>query len=593
MSTLASHSGMAQTFSWSTTTNFDITNGTPLVLTSTVSRAGIMNSANGKSPIVNIGIDHPFCADIDITLTSPAGTTIILTSDNGGSGDNYTNTYFSNSATTQITSGSAPFTGGYLPEESFSAFDGELADGVWTLTIEDDASGDDGILVSGSFLIGSNNFFSYELTDGSIAHTGSYQNDLILPGTGVTWGNNIHNQANSALEFNGTSNATASTQAKPTTGVTLAAWIKPSNITPDQKIIGIADEANVTDLVSLGIKDGTADFEVREENGNGRVSMGAIITDKWVHIAGTWSSDDNMLRLYVNGELVGTTTGPGAPLSFTPANTTSYYPVFGAAAWDNNAYKYTGSMDDMRAYSKALSEWQIKDIVANYNQQCETAVELPVEGNSCSGTYYAQNYGGNGANGPATNCGGNTGGDSWFSITVPASGDLTISSDAVTGSDADDILIEAYTGSCGNLTYLDCNDAGGGFSELELTGLTPGDVIYAKSWYYSNNAFGQYVVCAFEPVSDVGIDEVDNSISMTLFPNPATDQVTIEADLENTTDVSITLTNSMGQVMKTIEVNNTNSILHSIDVSELPNGIYFVKLKSSEISSTKRLIIKQ
>lgn len=589
----ASHSGIAQTFHWyNTTANSNITNGTPLVLNSNVSNAGILNSSEGKSPVVGVAITHPYCDDITITLTSPAGTTITLTSGNGGAGDNYTSTFFSHSATTPITSGSAPFTGNYLPEESLSAFDGELADGIWTMTIEDTYSADDGTFDLGVFRIGNLNYFSYFLDNQSILHAGSFANNLNLPTSGVTWGANIHNKANSALVFDGTNVVTTSAQKKPTTGITMAAWIKPSDVNSDQKIMGIADESNVTDLVSIGVYNGTADFEVREENGSGRISMGTLTNNEWVHIAGTWSVSDNTMRLYVNGELVGSTSGPGANLSFTPANTTSYFPTFGAAAWNTNSFRYEGSMDDMRAYDAALSEWEIKDLVANYNQYCETAVELPVEGNSCSGTYYAHNYGGNGVNGPSTQCAGNNGGASWFTVTVPASGNVTISSSEVTGSYLADNVIEIYDGTCGNLTYIDCeDDVNAAFAEVVLTGRTPGEVLYVKSWEYNNNTFGQYVICAFDPT--LSIDEKENSISLNLYPNPANDMVMIQAELENSSDVSIRLMNSIGQEVKTIEINNAQSIQHSFDVSELPTGVYLVNLKSDKSSTTKRLIIKQ
>jgi hypothetical protein len=60
-----------------------------------------------------------------------------LSSGNGGSGDNYTNTTFDDEAATAITAGSPPFTGNFRPEVALSAFDGQLPGGTWTLTIQD------------------------------------------------------------------------------------------------------------------------------------------------------------------------------------------------------------------------------------------------------------------------------------------------------------------------------------------------------------------------------------------------------------------------------------------------------------------------
>ncbi len=97
---------------------------------------------------IQLNISHTWDADLDIKLTSPLGTEVILTSGNGGSSDNYTDTLFDDEAGTSITSGSAPFTGSFAPEGMLSDFDGESSFGTWTLTISDTATGDGGSLNS-------------------------------------------------------------------------------------------------------------------------------------------------------------------------------------------------------------------------------------------------------------------------------------------------------------------------------------------------------------------------------------------------------------------------------------------------------------
>jgi len=105
-------------------------------------------NVSGNFPItdVNVIIDitHTWDADLDITLTSPAGTVVELTSDNGGNGDNFTATIFDQEATGSITAGTAPFTGSYIPEGDLSTIYGEMSGGDWILTIVDDADADGG-----------------------------------------------------------------------------------------------------------------------------------------------------------------------------------------------------------------------------------------------------------------------------------------------------------------------------------------------------------------------------------------------------------------------------------------------------------------
>ena len=87
---------------------------------------------------VCLDISHTYTDDLDIRLISPSGSIVYLSTDNGGAGDNYTNTCFTTSATTNITAGNAPFTGDYVPEGNLSSFNGQNANGQWRLQIRDD-----------------------------------------------------------------------------------------------------------------------------------------------------------------------------------------------------------------------------------------------------------------------------------------------------------------------------------------------------------------------------------------------------------------------------------------------------------------------
>ncbi len=91
---------------------------------------------------INITSNHP--QTLVITLTSPQGTNLLLSAYNGAGGSNYTNTCFGYGGP-NITTGSAPFTGSFVPQGgNFSVFDWENADGTWTITIIDTACGGGG-----------------------------------------------------------------------------------------------------------------------------------------------------------------------------------------------------------------------------------------------------------------------------------------------------------------------------------------------------------------------------------------------------------------------------------------------------------------
>jgi subtilisin-like proprotein convertase family protein len=98
-------------------------------------------------------VSHTYDADLDIYIKHPDGTERMLSTDNGGAGDNYVGTVFDDEATTAVTAGAAPFTGSYRPEATLSIFDGKAAVGTWTLRIYDDSRGDTGALQAWSITI--------------------------------------------------------------------------------------------------------------------------------------------------------------------------------------------------------------------------------------------------------------------------------------------------------------------------------------------------------------------------------------------------------------------------------------------------------
>ncbi|MBV6440156.1 MAG: hypothetical protein EPGJADBJ_01819 [Saprospiraceae bacterium] len=104
---------------------------------------------------VCMNITHSWDDDLDIFLISPGGQFLELTTDNGADGNNYTNTCFTPTASTVISSpgpfapaSAAPFTGDWLPEGVWSdLWDGEHpTNGAWRLQIRDDANGFTGTL---------------------------------------------------------------------------------------------------------------------------------------------------------------------------------------------------------------------------------------------------------------------------------------------------------------------------------------------------------------------------------------------------------------------------------------------------------------
>jgi len=79
-----------------------------------------------------------------------------------------------------------------------------------------------------------------------------------------------------------------------------------------------------------------------------------------------------------------------------------------------------------------------------------------------------------------------------------------------------------------------------------------------------------------------------------IYPNPATDEVTIEINLNDKQEGVVQLLNIKGQILKqkSFQFNPGRSSL-SIDLSDLTAGVYFLRTKSEKLNETKKLRIRR
>jgi len=106
-----------------------------------------------KRVVLQLNITHTWDSDLAIKLISPNNTTLNMSDNNGSLGENYTNTIFNSNCATPITSGTAPFTGCYSPEQSLAGFNNQTLQGTWTLSVSDSQTYDTGTLNSWSLAI--------------------------------------------------------------------------------------------------------------------------------------------------------------------------------------------------------------------------------------------------------------------------------------------------------------------------------------------------------------------------------------------------------------------------------------------------------
>lgn len=76
-----------------------------------------------------------------------------------------------------------------------------------------------------------------------------------------------------------------------------------------------------------------------------------------------------------------------------------------------------------------------------------------------------------------------------------------------------------------------------------------------------------------------------------LFPNPSTGQVNVDVNMMQRDNLTINVTNSLGQTVSTVSENNTSGGRYLIDLSNEPNGVYFIEVQTGTEVVTRRIVI--
>ena len=86
-------------------------------------------------------------------------------------------------------------------------------------------------------------------------------------------------------------------------------------------------------------------------------------------------------------------------------------------------------------------------------------------------------------------------------------------------------------------------------------------------------------------------NEFDLVESIKVYPNPASNYVTIEIGLSDV-NLKIEFINDLGQILKTNEIIQGNTSIH-LETYDLNNGIYFIRISDKQISKYHKLIIQK
>ncbi|MGZ3882875.1 MAG: T9SS type A sorting domain-containing protein [Bacteroidia bacterium] len=130
------------------------------------------------------------------------------------------------------------------------------------------------------------------------------------------------------------------------------------------------------------------------------------------------------------------------------------------------------------------------------------------------------------------------------------------------------------------------------FTKVNYVGAFSGTHTTADNWMATWTNFDP-VNTDYSMVCATGIKENAESMYLQTFPNPATESVNVNFSLNEPGDVILELTDILGHAVETVKIPNVYAGLNvaTISTTNLPQGTYFVKFSTRNITKSTKLII--
>lgn len=91
--------------------------------------------------------------------------------------------------------------------------------------------------------------------------------------------------------------------------------------------------------------------------------------------------------------------------------------------------------------------------------------------------------------------------------------------------------------------------------------------------------------------TDIENAEIENSI--TVFPNPAQNQLTVILNLPTKEQSNVSIENMLGQTVMTIENGSIQAKTYNLDISKLAAGVYYLKVNHGSTQQSQKIVINR
>ncbi|MDG2370356.1 MAG: T9SS type A sorting domain-containing protein, partial [Flavobacteriales bacterium] len=471
-----------------------------------------------------------------------------------------------------ITSGSAPFTGTYAPEEAFTGLSG-TANGTWTLSVYDDAGGDGGYIDD----------WSISLSGGSITSINPTFNEIVVNGGDVTLAQDV--DVTTTLTLTSGDIITSSSNKLNLENTAASALTTGS---ASSMIVGPFDrKTNSTDDYLLPVGDGT---KYRPVVITPSATTATTYTAEFKNTAHSSISYDangyNNTACTVPNDLDHVAMGCWWDIERTTSGSDCYV----ALNWD--ATCGVDLPDDIVLAHYNGSSWDKigSTLTDNTGSGSATAANGRVKSDLFVGDFSPFNLGSGTGDGNSLPI-------DLLSFHTECSHDIVdVNFSVVSQVNNEKFLIERSTDAVEWEVVGDLPGVPGGNSNTQMDYVfTDNNPLANLSYYRLTQVDFDGKAKTFYPVSS-SCGSTVGGLPVDVYPNPAWNDVTIEFELDQYQgdDVYYTITDATGKtVMSDYLELNKGFNKNTLDINRLPKGIYILRFNQTKDHITETRIVKR
>lgn len=389
------------------------------------------------------------------------------------------------------------------------------------------------------------------------------------------------NAQQNALHFDGTDDYIQTTYPGVLGNAprTVEAWIKLPTTTSGENLVTTWGSDNVNGgRFTVRINNVSGLYKLRIENKGGGINGTVTLSDgNWHHIAVTYdnSLSTNKYKLYVDGSL--DTQGDISTATNTVALTNM---IIGRRINPSFGGYFNGSIDEVRVWDKALT---LAEIQANINYQfCTAPANLVAYFKMNEGTVNSNNTTVTSINSTA---GSYTGTLNNFVLNGTTSNFISGATSLQTPNINNTVTVSGatLTATQTGATYQWVNCGNGS------------NIVGATAQSFTPSTAGNYSVVitlagctqtsSCQSVT-LGVNDIVAIPELTLSPNPTSGILKIKAKNEIE---KVEITNVTGQTLMNFQPNSANA---ELNISQLKEGVYLVKVSSKQQSQVYKIIKK-